>query len=338
MERLRQSEHDSWDAFVTRDGGGTLFHTAWWHRAWSAPVEVFARRAPGGGFEAGIAISLGRFMGVRAVRRPPFTPVNGPVFPLPDPGVRGSAYSRIIAEINEAMEACPRAGFYDFVLPADAPPALPLLWNGYRATPTYTYVIRATERGTWRDRLSEMNRRNLRKAREEADEHRLAIERGLPASEAADLVMTTARDKGFPVPGGGARVAAWWSEVERRGAGTIYAVRDASGATACLTVLVRDERTAYYLAGGMRSDVRAGSRLNTLLFERMIDDAHDAGLDFDFEGSSLPGVERFFRGWGGELRQGMRYVRIPAPHAYVAWQMRRYVRCGHHTGRWVTLP
>ncbi|MBD3367490.1 MAG: GNAT family N-acetyltransferase [Candidatus Eisenbacteria bacterium] len=337
MERLERREHDAWDAFVDATDGGTVFHTAWWHRAWGAPVEVYARR-DAGEFEAGIAVSTGRYLGVTAVRRPPFTPANGPVFSVPDLSERGSAYSKLVAEWNDAMSACPRAGIYDFVVRPGSPPALPLLWNGYRASPTYTYVIPAVDEGEWPARMSSMNRRNLRKAHAEADERRLAVETGTPMIEVVDLFLQTARDKGFAIRGGSDRLVAWWSEVASREAGTIYTVRDEHTMPACSTLVVRDRRTAYYLAGGMRSDVRSESRLNLVLFERMINDAHALGLDFDFEGSSLPGVERFFRGWGGELREGMRYVRIPALHAYIAWQAHRYMRRGHHTGEWVSLP
>ena len=336
MERLERPDHDAWDEFALSQSG-TLFHTAWWHRAWGAPVDVFVRRGDGG-IEAGIAVSLGRYLGVTAVRRPPFTPVNGPVFRSPDLSDRGSAYSRLVSEWDDAMAACPRVGFYDFVTRPGSPAALPLLWNGYRASPTYTYVIPASERDAWPGRMSDMNRRNLKKAHAEASERKLPVETGTPMPQVVDLFLRTARDKGFAIRGGDDSMIAWWAEVEARGAGTIYTVRDEHTMPACATLVVRDRTTAYYLAGGMRSDVRSGSRLNLLLFERMIHEAHALGLDFDFEGSSLPGVERFFRGWGGELRQGMRYLRIPALHAYLIWQMHRYRRLGHHTGRWVSHP
>lgn len=337
MELLEQRDHELWDEFALTSGG-TLFHTAWWHRAWDAPVEVFARRNDDGDIEAGIAVSIGRYLGVRAVRRPPFTPVNGPVFPVPDLSERGSAYSKLVSEWNDVMSSCPRSGFYDFVVRPGAPPALPLLWNGYRASPTYTYVIPVSDREAWPGRMSSMNRRNLRKAHDEAEERGLRVETGTPMAEVVDLFMQTGRDKGFSIRGGAGAMTSWWDEVEKRDAGTIYAVRDEGSRPACATLSVRDRRTCWYLAGGMRSDIRSESRLNLVLFERMIRDAHGLGLDFDFEGSSLPGVERFFRGFGGELRQGMRYIRIPAPHVYLAWQAHRYTRRGHHTGGWVSRP
>ena len=57
----------------------------------------------------------------------------------------------------------------------------------------------------------------------------------------------------------------------------------------------------------------------------MVDDAHDMGLDFDFEGSLLQGVERFFRGWGGELRLIHRLIKIPSAFAYVRWKGERRI-------------
>ena len=56
----------------------------------------------------------------------------------------------------------------------------------------------------------------------------------------------------------------------------------------------------------------------------MIADAHAMGLDFHFEGSVLPGVERFFRSLGGELRPFYRMLKFPLPRAYLVWHGYHY--------------
>jgi hypothetical protein len=60
-----------------------------------------------------------------------------------------------------------------------------------------------------------------------------------------------------------------------------------------------------------------------LIMHRMIEAAHARGLDFDFEGSVLPGVEAFFRSFGGQLRPFYRVTKFPSPAAYLVW-------CAHH--------
>ena len=69
------------------------------------------------------------------------------------------------------------------------------------------------------------------------------------------------------------------------------------------------------------------------LVERMILDAHARGLTFDFEGSVIPGVERFFRGWGGRCVPKYRAVKIRRCWTYAAWALHRYWT-GHRKKRW----
>ncbi len=117
---------------------------------------------------------------------------------------------------------------------------------------------------------------------------------------------------------------AWWNAVQRQKAGRTYLLRDGEGRPASATIMVHDHRTAYYLGGGIRRDLRQGSMFNVFLFHRMIADAHGMGLDFDFEGSILPGVERFFRSLGGQLQPLYRVVKFPSPMAYSIWHAYRY--------------
>ncbi|MCD6019417.1 MAG: family N-acetyltransferase [Bacteroidetes bacterium] len=64
---------------------------------------------------------------------------------------------------------------------------------------------------------------------------------------------------------------------------------------------VFDKNTCYYLLGGV--DKKSGVQgVNNLLVQKSIEKAKDLGCKtFDFEGSMLKGVEKFFRSFGPEL-------------------------------------
>lgn len=65
---------------------------------------------------------------------------------------------------------------------------------------------------------------------------------------------------------------------------------------------VYDEETCYYLLGGTVREASANG-LNNLLLLKAIEKAKELGCEvFDFEGSMLKGVERFFRSFGPELK------------------------------------
>ena len=89
-----------------------------------------------------------------------------------------------------------------------------------------------------------------------------------------------------------------YSAVHARGQSTIYQAVDEDGVNAAI-LTVQDAHTTYYLLGG-----RAGSNTRNstnLLIWQAIQDAAERGDDFDFEGSMIKGVHRFFQSFGGEM-------------------------------------
>lgn len=64
---------------------------------------------------------------------------------------------------------------------------------------------------------------------------------------------------------------------------------------------VYDQHTCYYLLGGVNKDSGIQG-VNNLLVQKSIETARELGCNtFDFEGSMLKGVEKFFRSFGPEL-------------------------------------
>jgi hypothetical protein len=64
---------------------------------------------------------------------------------------------------------------------------------------------------------------------------------------------------------------------------------------------IHDRKTAYYILGGVvREEGNSGA--GAVVIDCAIAHSKELGLDvFDFEGSMNPGIEHFFRGFGGDL-------------------------------------
>lgn len=84
--------------------------------------------------------------------------------------------------------------------------------------------------------------------------------------------------------------------LSKRSERVIFAAKDEDDSIKSTLYLVYDERTAYLLVSGQYSK----NRSNYALIAHAINWALSRGLDFDFEGSMIPNVERFFKGFGGE--------------------------------------
>ena len=265
-----------------------------------------------------------RFVGVKALRRPPLTPANAPLVRPTGEGSETTQRSRTRRETTALLCALPALGLYDIAFHAHAPDPLPYLANGFAIDNSLTYVIPAGAPDAWRAKLTTARRGALKKAHAEAAAGGVRVEADVAMEDVAPLFVATARVKGYGMSGYAGQLPHWWRQVRSRQAGCLYAMTNERDERIGVTALVWDHHTAYYLGGGMKQELRDASRLNSLLFERMISDAHARGLDFDFEGSRIPGVERFFREWGGELRLTYRALKIPSPLIYAAWVTQRY--------------
>jgi hypothetical protein len=82
-----------------------------------------------------------------------------------------------------------------------------------------------------------------------------------------------------------------------RGCRRIFAAKDAAGRAYAAAYIVWDSQSAYYLMGGVDPDQMGRGAMSLCLWESI---RFSAGVAprFDFEGSMVESIERFFRGFG----------------------------------------
>jgi len=333
VHELPQTAYGQWDQFVASSANGTIFHTAWWQHAWGMEPTVRVLKNDDGTIQAGICCCIGRKLTTRAMLKPPMTCFNGPVYSPIKRQSRHGYDSQVKHTLLAILHGLPRLGIYDFALTYPDLDVMPFLWNGFDSLIDYSYVIPFEERDTWIQQTSKTRRGILRKAQRDAAQQGYTVDDCPAFSEVLALLEETAEAQHYSFSHFVHRVPAWWEIVTSHKAGRAYVLRDSQGRGTCTSVMVYDTRSAFYVAGGMRGDLRRGFVMNVLLTQRMIDDAHKMGLDFDFCGTAMPGVEGFFRSFGGQLRPLFRLVKFPSLRAYLIWQGYRYL-IGHRKS-WV---
>jgi hypothetical protein len=321
-ETLDPAAHEEWDRFVAAAPGGHVFLTTAWHAAWGTTPEVLVVRDGGGAIVAGLAWVRGRGRGGAGVSRPPFSAYHHPLVDearLP----RVSDQLEAMSVVLDALEPLRRV---DFTFRWGAPlVALPFMQRGFENRLGVSYVIPAEAGPAWRAGLSRSHRRYLKKAGDEVRAGRFRIERDAPLEQTWPLFEATGAHKAFAVPATRDAFGHALAALAARGAAEVWSLRDDAGRLRACTFLVRDHACAYYLGGGLRAADRSGFWGNYALFEAMIDDTMARRLAFDFEGSSLPGVERFFRGFGGRLVYVTRQVRLKPFVLTLAWSVGRSI-------------
>jgi CelD/BcsL family acetyltransferase involved in cellulose biosynthesis len=186
---------------------------------------------------------------------------------------------------------------------------LPLHWSGFQDATCYTYVI---------DDLSDPERvwaglrENIRREVRKAERQGIAVREDLPFDRFLEVQRLTFERQGMPLP----FTEAWGERFERamagRGRRMILGAVDGADRLHAAAYLVWDARGCHYVMGGGDPDLRT-SGAHSLLLWRALNAAAGVAPSFDFGGSMIEGVERFFRAFGGEQRRFFRITKVASP-------------------------
>jgi hypothetical protein len=275
-----------------RPGGNAVFQQPWWLDA-VAPGrwgEVTVERD--GRVVARLPYVLRGRARMRMLTMPPLTQTLGPWLERAH-----SAGPRALGdelELLGRLEAgLPRAdAFVQQFAPCELN-ALPFHWAGYRLELQYTYRLTGlqSETALW-DGMRGSVRREIRKAR-----GRVAVHEDLALDRFHDVWRKTFARQGLPVPATLAQLARVDAACRARGAGVALSAQDDAGRVHAVAYVVWDSHAAFYLLGGADPELRTSGASSLLMWEAL-QRARSHTDVFDFEGSMLPPVERFFRGFG----------------------------------------
>ena len=100
----------------------------------------------------------------------------------------------------------------------------------------------------------------------------------------------------------GQAVNSFEAALRRAGRCRGFLARSKEGETLGAVWIVWDDKRAYYLLGGYDQSAKSNNAVALAMWRAIQFTATDLKLpEFDFEGSAIPAVERFFRKFGGTL-------------------------------------
>lgn len=275
-----------------------IFSKAWWLDAvvgedgWNVTLAEDKQ----GIIEGVWAYCMKNQLGFQRIYMPPLTPYLGPVIlnhSFENEYVQRSAERRIIQSLIEQLPNCRDIRQK---LQPDLDNWLPFRWANFNQTTTYTYLIRDTHNtmalfNGFKDTL----RRQIRKAEKnitvvESDDFRKPLK----------LMQRSVNQQGTALNISESYVEKLDSACRQHQSRIILEAKDESDNLHAALYLVFDQQAMHYLFGGYEQTYSESGAMS-LLFWKAIQMASEKGLSFNFEGSMLQGVERYFRSFGGNL-------------------------------------
>lgn len=251
----------------------------------------------------------------RVLTQPPLTATLGPWVARTPGASTAKAMStevELLAELEAALP--PAIAFRQYFSPT-LMNALPFHWAGYRLEVRYTYRLEGTgsEDELWAG-LAGSVRGNVRRARKV-----LEIRDDLDLDRFCAVWAKTYERQGVRPPDRRVleRIEAACAP---RGARVMLSAHDEADRIHAVSYVVLDQHAAYYLIGGADPELRGSGAQSLLMWEAILRSRAVTDV-FDFEGSMMRHVERFFRNFGGRQAPYL-YVSRAAPPARMALALR----------------
>lgn len=176
---------------------------------------------------------------------------------------------------------------------------LPFYWKGFQQTTNYTYVIddMSSLDLVWSN-FQEKTRWEIKKAE---NRHNLKFLDNPSIEDFIQLNRKVYERKNIKIPHNEQTLINLDKACAQRNTRKIFIAVDEDGKHHAGVYIVWDKNSAYYLLSGSDPELR-NSGATSLCLWKAIKFASTVTKEFNFEGSMMEPVERFFRGFGGKQR------------------------------------
>ena len=291
----------------------TVFEQPWYLDAATNGKAQTIVYEKGGNPLAWIPCVVKKRFGKDVLTNPPFMQTSGVCFA--DPEWKQSTHLESQKDsIDAIIDRIPKKTSVDIFLCPCCQYVLPWAWKGFKITPYFSHRLRdlSDEKTCW-DNLRYSTRHNIRKAQKIVH-----IRDDMPIETLIELQDKTFarqhRGNPFDVEGFRRLDAA----LREHNACKLLCAVDEENRVHAAAYYVFDEHCCYYLYGGGDPELRASGAASLVVWEG-IRFAATVSQIFDFEGSMIEDIERFFRGFGGKPEVYYRVTRLCARHRFAEW-------------------
>lgn len=289
------SAKDRYRTFSRNEPSLPVFSRDWWLDATAGPdAWDVALVIKGNDIVAAMPYVVRRRYGLTVIGQPALTQKLGPWFRASD----GKPAARLAREkdlMQELIDQLPPFDHFTQNWHYGRTNWLPFCWNGFKQTTRYTYVLpELGETGRLWAGFDNSTRAECKKA---SERFRLQVRDDLPLDAFLALNRLTFQRQGIEVPYSDAFVRRLDAACAERSCRKYFIAVDEEGRHHAGNYIVWDEYSAYGLMNGADPTLRNSGATSLCMWE-VIKYAAGVTQRFDFAGSMLEPVERFFRGFG----------------------------------------
>ena len=271
----------------------SIFEQPWWLEAVAPGEWAEAIVEKDGIIQARMPYFKAKTLGFPILSMPEYTQTLG--YWIEETGAKNARkYAREKELLNALFEQLPKGVNIDLAMDHKCSYLFPFAWKGCRLSVAYSYRLEDLhdQDSLWNG-LADNIRREIRKA-----EKILIVEDNHPIEDLIVLQNKTFRRQGRPDRDNGEVLKRLDTVLQEKKARRLLCAVDQEKRIHAASYFVFDETCCYYLVGGGDPELRTSGASSLLMWEG-IKFASTVSNSFDFEGSMIEPIERFFRAFGG---------------------------------------
>lgn len=269
----------------------SLFQQPWWLDAVAPGIWSEVTSVHDGKIVGRLPFVISNKNRITRINHPTLTQTLGPWIKTKD-GKPGNILGWEKDIMNDLMSKLPKFDSFQQNFHYSISNWLPFYWNGFSQTTKYTYVIEELQDiDVVYSRFTDNIKSDIKKATKNCE-----VDCELSLSDFYEQNALIYKYKGLSQPFSLeflSRIDKACGDNRRK----IFTARDKESNILSTIFVIWDERSAYYLLGGSNPEFRS-SGANSLLLWEAIKFASLVTKKFDFEGSMIEPIERYFRGFG----------------------------------------
>ncbi|MFW6009198.1 MAG: GNAT family N-acetyltransferase [archaeon] len=298
LNKIKKEDYDKWDDFVDKSQEGTIFHKSYWLEASGSEFEIIGsytgNQLRGG---AVIPINENKFKQT-VVTNPVLTPYTGILF-QPKRGKR-TTYLSNEKKIADGISKYLTNNYQNISLNLNFNyrDLQPFIWNGYSENVRYTYLLDCSDLDETWNGLDSSTRRSIKRAKKD----NLYIKKEDNFKNIIKLVEKTFDRQDMTINHFKNTAYNYYNTLNNKKQCQPFICYDNKDRPIGGVYIVWDNKRSYYLLGGYDPEHGHHGASTLAMWEAIQYTSEELELkEFDFEGSMIQSVEKFFRKFGGKL-------------------------------------
>ncbi len=289
---LSSEEYQNWNHFVEHSPQGSIFSKSWYLDSLQVKYEILVVKDKEE-IKAGMVLAKNE---IDTYANPMLDKYLGILF-IKDSGNRQKVLSKEYKYMELIIEEIKEIKSFDYYFHPNFKNWIPLSWQGFTQQTRYTYRI---DYKNGLDAIFSNFHGNLKNDIKNAKKNNITVKEDISFELLWELVSKTFLRQGSKAPFKKEKLHYFINTLKDRDQLRTFGAFNEVGDCIAVLGIVYEDKSSYLLLNGI--DIEKQVRgANALMIWNTIEYFYNKCNYFDFEGSMLPGVEPFYRRFGGEL-------------------------------------